>query len=413
MRALLALSLFLNVAAVGTASYLFLDKRKAAANSSAEVVTNNTTTAKRIPGGKRPSTTTVTNLQTQKVDWRMVESEDYRQYIANLRSIGCPEETIRDIIVADVNKLFEARRKQMAASSTNKFQFWKASNMFANMLDEEKIKQKQALAKEKRDLLIALLGTAPDEKADMGTLVNPFSDMLDFLPDGKQRQVVDLLQTYQAKAAAAFKDGAPDAQDFKQMQKVQKEMEAELAKILSPQELEDYQLRLSQTAMIMRMQLGSFDPNEQEFRDIFKLRKQFEDEYGLMGMGAEDATKRKEAEKQMKDQIKELLGADRYADYERAQDYTYQGIAKAISREGLPKESAVKVYDMKKTAEDEMRKVRNNKQLTTEQRDKALDAIRAETEKAMIETMGQKAFDALKKQNGWMKGITLVSPAKS
>src|SRR4051794_1792422 len=34
----------------------------------------------------------------QSFDWRMVESEDYKKYIANLRAIGCPEETIRDII---------------------------------------------------------------------------------------------------------------------------------------------------------------------------------------------------------------------------------------------------------------------------------------------------------------------------
>ena len=76
-----------------------------------------------------------------------------------------------------------------------------------------------------------------------------------------------------ACAAKVFKGGAPDAEDMKEFQKVQKEMENDLAKILTPEELEDYQLRLSQTSMMMRMQLGSFDPNEKEFRDIFKLKK--------------------------------------------------------------------------------------------------------------------------------------------
>ena len=33
-------------------------------------------------------------------DWRMVESEDYKKYIANLCAVGCPEKTIRDIIIA-------------------------------------------------------------------------------------------------------------------------------------------------------------------------------------------------------------------------------------------------------------------------------------------------------------------------
>ena len=36
---------------------------------------------------------------------------------------------------------------------------------------------------------------------------------------------------------------------MKNIQKTQKEMEAELAKILTPEELENYQLRLSQTAI--------------------------------------------------------------------------------------------------------------------------------------------------------------------
>src|SRR5690349_13940800 len=39
-------------------------------------------------------------------DWRQMESEDYQQYLANLRAIGCPEKTVRDIILADVNDLF-------------------------------------------------------------------------------------------------------------------------------------------------------------------------------------------------------------------------------------------------------------------------------------------------------------------
>jgi RNA polymerase sigma factor (sigma-70 family) len=41
--------------------------------------------------------------------WSQVESADYRQYIANLRAIGCPEQTIRDLIIADLNQLFASR----------------------------------------------------------------------------------------------------------------------------------------------------------------------------------------------------------------------------------------------------------------------------------------------------------------
>ena len=55
-------------------------------------------------------------------DWRQVESGDYLQYIANLRAIGCPEKTIKDIIVADVNDLFASR--MAAVTQTNQSQYW-------------------------------------------------------------------------------------------------------------------------------------------------------------------------------------------------------------------------------------------------------------------------------------------------
>src|SRR5665213_2491138 len=49
-------------------------------------------------------------LRTNTFNWSQIESADYRQYIANLRAIGCPEITLRDIILTDVMRLYAARR---------------------------------------------------------------------------------------------------------------------------------------------------------------------------------------------------------------------------------------------------------------------------------------------------------------
>src|ERR1041385_7161970 len=49
-------------------------------------------------------------LRRQFFSWREVESDDYPTYIANLHDIGCPAQTIRDIIIADVNSLYSRRR---------------------------------------------------------------------------------------------------------------------------------------------------------------------------------------------------------------------------------------------------------------------------------------------------------------
>jgi hypothetical protein len=409
LKIILIISIGLNVA-LGMG---YLAKGKKTASEVAPDANAGTNTALHL-AGKKVVTQVVTNELVRKFDWQLVESEDYKKYIANLRSIGCPEETIRDIIIADVNKLYESRYK--ALKPKERFKYWQTGmQMFAGIMDEEKIKQQQALAQEKRALLKELLGVEPEEKMDMAAMfggANPFEAMLDFLAPTKQTKVMEIFQKYQAKQMKAFANGSPDAEDMKEVRKVQKEMDAELAGILTPQEKEDYDLRMSETAMAMRMQLTGFEPNEQEFREMFKLKKKFNDEYGAYDFGNSDKAekeKRGAAEEEMKSQMKQTLGEGRYAEYERAQDYTYQGIAKVVERQGLPKESAVKVYDMKKAVDDQVRALRADKTMAKEDRNTALQQIRNETERSMREVLGDAGFQAYQKQAHWLNQISPAS----
>jgi len=51
--------------------------------------------------------------QGETFRWSQIESSDYRAYISNLRGIGCPEQTIRDLISADVDSLYAPRRRPL------------------------------------------------------------------------------------------------------------------------------------------------------------------------------------------------------------------------------------------------------------------------------------------------------------
>jgi hypothetical protein len=55
----------------------------------------------------------------QPFRWAQVESSDYPTYIANLRGIGCPEQTIRELIAADLDDLFAPRRAVLVSKLTN------------------------------------------------------------------------------------------------------------------------------------------------------------------------------------------------------------------------------------------------------------------------------------------------------
>jgi len=97
-----------------------------------------------------------TNLvvRRQFFSWHEVESPDYPTYIANLREIGCPEQTIRDIIIADVNALFSRRRATEVITSEQ--QWWRAEPDPAVV--QAANERASSLEEERRNLLTGLLG---------------------------------------------------------------------------------------------------------------------------------------------------------------------------------------------------------------------------------------------------------------
>src|SRR2546425_12808899 len=90
------------------------------------VTTNATITSTPVPQPKAAHNfppQLVVARQATTFDWRQVESPDYKEYILNLRAVGCPEKTIKEIITADVSDLFSARRA--AITQTNHYEYWR------------------------------------------------------------------------------------------------------------------------------------------------------------------------------------------------------------------------------------------------------------------------------------------------
>jgi hypothetical protein len=361
--------------------------------------------AKAPKSESRVSQEAVTNTLVKRFNWESVESADYKEYIANLRSVGCPEETIRDIILADVNKLYDEKKKQVRGTP-KKFEYWKGGNAWMSNVDPEIMAKTRALDEE-RNAFLKTLGITPDFKTEAAQVFNPFETMMDFLPDGKKTQVLKLFADMQEKMAKITKDGQPDGRDY---MKIQKEMEDSVKQMLSPEEALQFELRFSTTANMMRSQITGFEPNEEEFMSIYKLRKSFDDQFSPMSMGDEsdeERKKRAEADKALKEKIKETLGAERYKDYELAQDWQFQQTVRALKRVDLGVAEAKQVSEMKRLAEEQASKIRNNKALTSEQRTAALTAVRQETENSLKSTLGEKGWGAYNKQNNvyWLNNI--------
>jgi hypothetical protein len=262
----------------------------------------------------------VTNVVTvakaaESFDWRTVESDDYKQYVANLRAIGCPEKTLRDIIMADVNDLYRQRAK---TSTSNRFEYWKPG-LLGNAFDEKRVAQQQEQAKERRDILASLLGGSYSDKADVtgGQIISPMEQMTgDFLNSDQQAAMKALEGKYANRMMRAAKDMAGD--DGQAMRTVLADKDAEMLTHLSPEEKFEYDLRLSQPAIMLRMNMGDFEPTEQEFRDMFKSAKKFTDQFGLAALTHPgEAGPTGSAANELMNEFKATLGEQRFQEFQK------------------------------------------------------------------------------------------------
>jgi hypothetical protein len=406
-----------NLGLLGTLVYMLFTTRfrpSIAAPLERARVTTNTVT--QIAVRKVNSTNLLEALAGLPVNWHILESSNYVAYVQNLRGFGCPEETIRDIIITDVAKLYARRRAELRSQAPPQ-KFWQTTEAL-NASSADLQAQLRALDQEQRDLIHELLGV--DLRAEMTKYWNEedyqnFGD--DYLPAEKKGQVKALKQRYDELEQEIYSRtrGLLLDEDQAALRNLQREHEAELAALLTPEEFEEYQLRHSETANNMRAQLGSFDVTEEEFRKIFRLQKAFDDDFSQAFDPTDDtamdikARAQEQAQALLNQELKKTLGPDRYAEYARAQDSDYKTLVQLGERFDLSRDVANRIYSMKVQAEQQRQRVEANSNLTDEQRSAALLAIARETERSVSGALGEKIYKSYQKAGGqWLSSLFAV-----
>ncbi len=228
-------------------------------------------------------------LRRQLFTWQQIESPDYPTYITNLRDVGCPEQTIRDIIIADVNQLFARRR---ATELTTAEQQWWRSEPDTNVIRVAAEKARQ-LEEERQALLTRLLGNTW-ESGDLVSIPRPSrpgvvldGPVLGALSAETKQAIEDVslrsqdrMQAYLDAQRAAGKEPDPA-----EMAKLRQQTRDSLARLLSPPELEEFLLRYSQNANDLRTEFGQlhfFNPTRDEFRAVFQATDAVEQRMQLL-----------------------------------------------------------------------------------------------------------------------------------
>ena len=110
MRTTLRISICLNCALLGCLAFLLLSGRPARPRAEAPAEAENPPP---VAEAVVPAPGVSPTAEAKPFHWSQIESADYRTYVANLRAIGCPEQTIRDLVKADVDSLYASRRQPL------------------------------------------------------------------------------------------------------------------------------------------------------------------------------------------------------------------------------------------------------------------------------------------------------------
>jgi hypothetical protein len=342
-------------------------------------------------------------IQPRLLTWADLESPNYSIYIANLRGIGCPEETVRDIIVADVNQIFSARRDREVTLPAQ--QWWRAEP------DPEVAAAAQemvaALDDERRQLLTQLLGPGWDTEGRHFASPQPLpaldGSLLGALP-AEVKAAVHAVEAGRRAALrelreAAAREGRPVS--AREEAAVEQRARAQLGGLLGPAELEEYSLRYSPHAARLRAQLRNFEPTPDEFRALFRATEPLERELAQLADETDAASvlRRRELEARREAAVREALGGERFAYHQLAQQAGFIEARDTALKLGVGAEAVLPLYQINLAASEETRRVLADSSLTPEEQTRQLALLEAQRLETLRRVLGEDAFRRLQLPN--------------
>lgn len=324
----------------------------------------------------------------RRITWEQLQSDEssgtntYRMYLESLRAIGCPEEKVRYIVLADINELFSRKRLKEAVALD--MQWWRSEQepRAAGTLQEKG----RGLEDERRALIAKYLGESATESERGEGLLWGHIQLTGPVLGKLSPEVHNAVQEIAARSAersqnaqwARFNDGqTPNAVETAKMRE---QTRADLRRVLDAQGLEEFLLRYSLNASGLREELRGLEATPDEFRKILRATDPLDHPMQLE-FGNLDALSPQQRERHLAQReaaIREALGAERFKDYLVLKDPLYRQAQSTATQYGAASRIIMPIYRQLKNSEAQRQKVLNDTTLTREQKNDEITAINAD-----------------------------------
>ncbi|MGD1086555.1 MAG: hypothetical protein ABSA47_17600 [Verrucomicrobiota bacterium] len=328
-------------------------------------------------------------VRLQNMTWGDIASPYLSNFVVNLHAMGCPNGTIRDIVLGEVNRTF-ARRRSLEIVTPDQ-QWWRSdpdpavADAAASQFRELESQRRATLD----NLLSSVLGTNWETETDLlAWLVSNYGltgPQLGELSPETKRAVYDIATRAQEELRG---------QNPMEMARIWQNERLELAALLPPAPLSEYLLRYSPTSQRIRDQTRGFNLSPDQFQSLFAAVDPIvmDPDFYYQGGNAESRQRQQALQAQYQADLKLALGDAAYASLQLNQDPLYASARDAALQAGIPAQAVLPLYEINRATQTELNRIRADPTMSDEDKIDALANTRAEAQKSIEQLIGADAF---------------------
>ena len=324
--------------------------------------------------------------------------------VAVLRAEGFPADVLRTIFMQRLRQRDLAKEVALIESQPP-FPYWQP-RVYTGLTDEAE-SGLQNLGYARQLALYELLGADAESSYNRRRREREFGT----LPYPKYLELQAILSDYRPLEMKVRMNSIRAPGEGEELQLLASEKRQDIEALLSPEELAAYDLRSSDESRRLQQELAEFQPSEEEYLAIHRLKsanqQDFQDPNGVF-LSAEDRSKLQADNAKVEAEIAAVLGPERFAEYKIKTHYAYPAAKALTDQLGLPPENAGAVVTIQHELPDQLKAIRENPNLTPEQRTAILTTLQDTTRdrvRAQLTPAGLEAYE-----KSWGSWITRIVP---
>ncbi len=358
--------------------------------------------------------------------WNELASADWGEFRTNLLAVGCPSETVRDILLAALRRERYAERRPILAAVNPIFWDEIARHNFEPKTGplKQALEQLEALDQKHNALEQTVLAglSQGDEAEERLRKEQDWEQQFGHLEPEVQQRVIALQEEHERRReelVARHRDerGRLSPEGQAALKQWESNRRLALADLMGPEAAAEWNLRTAGHAN-WAANLRGLEVAPEELRQIAGWKADYADylkslptavderflaRYGLSQPNVSPANSADE--EAMNDRIRELLGDERFAVMQQANDQNYIQLYDLAERFELTPRAVTEAMQMRRDAQAAGEQIRANQQLTAAQRRDALAAIQRESQRAFENLLGPEAYYTYQRHGGeWLRG---------